>query len=65
MSHEQQSTDGETTGAPQDIKDKFREALEKKAQHEHPHMNAGPGESKADGVHGKAGHDKTFRRKSG
>ncbi|MFV0533644.1 MAG: DUF5302 domain-containing protein [Cumulibacter sp.] len=64
MTTEQQSSD-EEHGAEQDIKDKFRDALEKKAQHEHPHMNAGPGMSKAHGAHGRAGHDKTFRRKSG
>lgn len=65
MNIEQKPADDEDRGAPQEIKDKFREALEKKAQHGHHHLNAGPGESKAQGVHGKAGHDKTFRRKSG
>ena len=65
MTSEQKSADGEQHRAPQDIKDKFREALEKKNQKDHPHMNAGPGASKAHGEHGKAGHDKTFRRKSG
>lgn len=65
MTSEQKSTDDESGGAPQDIKDKFREALEKKNQKGGPQMSAGPGQSKAHGEQGKAGHDKLFRRKSG
>lgn len=52
-------------GAPEDIKAKFREALDKKSKRQHPHEQAAPGESKADGEHNRADHDKTFRRKSG
>lgn len=59
------SPDTKQHGAPEDIKAKFREALEKKNNKQHLHEEGGHGESKAHGEHGKAGHDKTFRRKSG
>ena len=54
-------------GAPEDIKAKFREALDKKHQKQHLHEteDSAHGGSKAHGEHGKAAHDKTFRRKSG
>ena len=65
MSTEKKSVGTEKQGAPEDIKAKFREALETKNQHQHPHEDAVLGESKAHGEHGKAGNDKTFRRKSG
>lgn len=65
MSTDKKSADSDKQGAPEDIKAKFREALEKKNQHRHPHEDAVLGESKAHGEHGKAGNDKTFRRKSG
>lgn len=59
--------DAEQHGAPEDIKEKFREALEKKNQQHHHHEDpeSAHGDSKAYGEHGRAGHDKTFRRKSG
>ncbi|WP_153504357.1 DUF5302 domain-containing protein [Cumulibacter manganitolerans] len=55
------------SGAPEDIKAKFREALEKKHQRNHRHEDeAGAhGDSKAHGEHRRSGNDKTFRRKSG
>lgn len=60
------SPDAEQHGPPDNIKEKFREALEKKnQQHHHEDPESAHGDSKAHGEHGRAGHDKTFRRKSG
>ena len=54
-------------GAPEDIKAKFREALEKKNQRNHRHEDevGAHGDAKAHGEHGKAAREKMFRRKSG
>jgi hypothetical protein len=59
------SDDEKTAGAADDVKRKFREALEKK------NANHYSGESHLDGKgavqepHGRAGHKREFRRKSG
>lgn len=66
MSSPQESSDStQANGAGEDMKEKFREALARKQQRDHPHDQAGPADSKAHGPHGRAGNDKTFRRKSG
>ena len=65
MSSPQKSPESQQQGAGEDIKEKFREALAKKNQRDQPHDQAGPAESKAHGTHGRAGNDKTFRRKAG
>ena len=66
MTSEKKPADAESHGAPEDIKTKFREALEKKQQLSHPHEDpeSAHAESKAHHEQGRAGHDKTFRRKS-
>lgn len=63
--HDEAGADGEHHGAPEDIKEKFREALERKKGLTHPHAEGAHGESKAHGEHGKADVRQDFRRKSG
>ncbi|MET8774760.1 DUF5302 domain-containing protein [Nocardia sp. NPDC050713] len=56
---------GSSNGSAEDVKRKFREALEKKnAQHAKStdHLD---GHSKATAAHGNASHKREFRRKSG
>ena len=48
-----------------DAKDKFREALERKRNHQSARAAETHGESKIHGEHGAAGAKRTFRRKSG
>jgi len=52
----------EKTGDP---KDRFREALDRKRDRQHPHEAASRGGSKIADKHGAAGGKRTFRRKSG
>ncbi len=61
MSTEQEPNDA----APDEMKRKFREALDKKnaaSRTGEAHLN---GESVVHGAHGQAGHKREFRRKSG
>jgi uncharacterized protein DUF5302 len=48
-----------------DAKAKFREALERKKQRQHPDNGPAQSESKAGGAHERAGGKREFRRKSG
>lgn len=51
---------------PQDLKDQFRQALErKKGQHADGVGGGGPDAHKIHEAHGKAGAKRQFRRKSG
>ncbi len=60
------STEHETDSEQAEIKDKFREALErKKAQHSDGVGGPGGPGSKIHEAHGKAGAKRQFRRKSG
>jgi hypothetical protein len=52
-------------GASDVAKDKFREALERKRGHKHPHEAASQGDSKVHEAHGAANAKREFRRKSG
>jgi hypothetical protein len=54
------------SGADEDVKAKFREALERKAGVKHGPSTRGPeGESTAHGEHGAENSKREFRRKSG
>ncbi|HPT95676.1 MAG TPA: DUF5302 domain-containing protein [Microbacteriaceae bacterium] len=55
----------ENSGASDDVKRKFREALEKKNNSQRKGEAHLEGSSGAQGVHGPAGHKREFRRKSG
>jgi hypothetical protein len=46
-------------------KDKFREALERKKGHKHPHESASQNDSKVHDERSAAGAKRNFRRKSG
>ena len=48
-----------------DVKRKFREALDRKRGNDAHAAGAGKNTSKVRGVHGSAAHQKSFRRKSG
>ena len=48
-----------------EAKDRFREALERKRGHKHPHEAASQQTSKVHDAHNAAGGKRTFRRKSG
>ena len=50
---------------PEDQKDKFREALERKRGQQHANNGATQNDSKVHGEHSRAGGKRTFRRKSG
>jgi len=53
-------------GAEDDVKRKFREALERKRDAaEGPGGGSGKSSSKVRGTHGRADHQRQFRRKSG
>ncbi|MDT4923670.1 MAG: hypothetical protein QOG01_1383 [Pseudonocardiales bacterium] len=53
-------------GGPTDsAKDKFREALERKKGHKHPHESASQNDSKVHDERSAAGAKRNFRRKSG
>jgi hypothetical protein len=59
MSEKQPSTDDE-------MKRKFREALDRKNAEQHGASGGGPGsEGKVHGAHGSESHQKSFRRKAG
>ncbi|PFG35900.1 hypothetical protein ATL41_0600 [Flavimobilis soli] len=58
-------TDDKRPAVPQDVKDKFREALERKSAAQHP---GGDSEQNTGAVHGSETSgptQRTFRRKSG
>lgn len=56
----------DASAAPPDVKDKFREALERKRGKQREHGTATDGDpSKVHGEHGPAHVQRTFRRKSG
>jgi hypothetical protein len=55
----------EEEGAPGEVKDAFRDALERKRGKKHPHEAATQGDSKIHDSRGAAGGKRTFRRKSG
>lgn len=55
-----------TEGTEDDVKRKFREALERKRGAADQHANGGgKSGSKVRGTHGRADHQRQFRRKSG
>lgn len=56
----------DSTDNPADAaKDRFREALERKKGHKHPHEAASQNDAKVHDAHAAAGGKRTFRRKSG
>ncbi|MEU0500392.1 DUF5302 domain-containing protein [Nocardia sp. NPDC005998] len=62
---EADSSNGSAGSSAEEVKRKFKEALERKNQHHAKstdHMN---GRSKATSAHGNASHKREFRRKSG
>ncbi|KAB2341009.1 DUF5302 domain-containing protein [Actinomadura rudentiformis] len=62
---DRENTEG-TEGTEDDVKRKFREALERKRGAADQHANGGgKSGSKVRGVHGRADHQRQFRRKSG
>ncbi len=63
--HEESDTNGAgPTGASEDMKKKFREALERKNSQHHASVEANNG-SKISQAHGSASQKREFRRKSG
>lgn len=52
-------------GASKEAKDKFREALERKRNRQHPHEAASQNDSKVHSEHAPASGKRQFRRKSG
>ena len=52
-------------GVPEDVKAKFREALERKNKGASVDVSDAQDHCKVDHVHGPAGHKMMFRRKSG
>lgn len=56
---------GEQVSAPEDVKRRFREALDKKHAHGGRDVSGSGGGSKANDAHGPASTQRTFRRKSG
>jgi hypothetical protein len=67
VSEDDDTTEEAATTAPEDeLKRKFREALERKqAAHAERDAKNGRDNSKINGVHGRAGGKRAFRRKSG
>lgn len=59
------SSGGAPDRAPDDAKDKFRQALERKRAQQADRTGNAYGESKVHGEHAAAGGKRTFRRKSG
>jgi hypothetical protein len=57
--------DAKPTGAPEDVKRKFREALEKKNARKQTGEAHLDGQSAIHGAHGNADNRQEFRRKSG
>ncbi len=58
--------EGENAGAPDDVKAKFREALERKGKGgARPSSQGSEGSERAHGEHAAAGVKREFRRKSG
>ncbi|WP_433324182.1 DUF5302 domain-containing protein [Spirillospora sp. CA-294931] len=56
---------GEKEGTEDDVKRRFREALERKRGASADKHAESRGKGKVRGVHGKADHQRQFRRKSG
>lgn len=56
---------GQPASAADDVKAKFREALDRKRAAQHDHQSAGGRGGKISGTHGPAGGGRSFRRKSG
>ena len=52
-------------GSADSAKNKFREALERKKGHKHPHESASQNDSKVHDERSAVGGKRTFRRKSG
>lgn len=64
--HPEDSPSNSANAETEDVKAKFREALErKKGQHADGVGGSGPGSSKVHDVHSRAGAKRMFRRKSG
>lgn len=59
------AADAAGTSAPEDVKRKFREALDRKHAHGGRDVSAGGAAGKAQDAHGPASTQRTFRRKSG
>lgn len=58
--------DGDASAPEDDVKRRFREALERKNARHHASAAAGEsGDSKVNSTHGPASHQKSFRRKAG
>jgi hypothetical protein len=63
--HEQVETSGSAETEQDEVKRKFREALERKQAQAHRTENASGNSGKAHGAHGQAGGKRSFRRKAG
>ena len=59
------SDEPERTESSDDVKTKYREALERKRKQNAPGNGDGHDDGKIHGTHGAAGGQRTFRRKSG
>ncbi|MFI7666526.1 DUF5302 domain-containing protein [Nocardia sp. NPDC049526] len=62
---EADSSNGKTAPSTEDVKRKFKEALERKNQHHAKSNDHLDGRSKATSTQGNASHKREFRRKSG
>ncbi len=60
-----ESSNGKAAPSADEVKRKFKEALERKNQHHAKSTNHLDGHSKATAAHGNASHKREFRRKSG
>lgn len=62
---EKQTESSQPAPDADDVKQKFREALDRKRAAQHDHQSAGGRSGKISGTHGPAGGGRSFRRKSG
>ncbi|MFX0576874.1 DUF5302 domain-containing protein [Nocardia nepalensis] len=62
---EADSSNGSAGSSADEVKRKFKEALERKNQHHAKSNDHLDGRSKASTTHGSASHKREFRRKSG
>jgi len=62
---EADSSNGSAESSADEVKRKFKEALERKNQHNAKANDHLDGRSKATSTHGAASHKREFRRKSG
>ncbi|MEV5836091.1 DUF5302 domain-containing protein [Nocardia sp. NPDC052112] len=60
-----ESSNGKAAPSTEEVKRKFKEALERKNQHHAKSTDHLDGRSKATTTHGNASHKREFRRKSG